>query len=206
MSRHPATLKWVGSISIAVVLAFVAACSKQNSEPAPEAGSAQAVEAAPTPAAANPEAPAAVAEAPAPNSAPAPSSAPMPAETVVTPEPVPVAETNDQKARPPEAAADSLKWLQESEARKADYESSLAELSGKVETAKSDLATAQKDLLAFRNPYMARPVLTPEEATKTQSLNGAERVQWAESRVATAIAALESAQKAYDDAKANPPN
>jgi hypothetical protein len=70
---------------------------------------------------------------------------------------------------------------------------------------KSDLVKAQKDLLAFRNPYLARPVLTPEESSKTQGLNGAERVQWAEGRVADAIAALETAQKAYDDAKANPP-
>ena len=35
-------------------------------------------------------------------------------------------------------------------------------------------------------------------------VNGAERVQWAESRVANAIASWESAKKAYDDAKANP--
>ena len=57
-----------------------------------------------------------------------------------------------------------------------------------------------------RNPYLARPVLTGAQAGEIQGLNGTERVRWAESRVADGIAGVEAAQKAYDDAKANPPN
>jgi hypothetical protein len=199
MSRHPATFQWIGSISIAVGLALTASCSKPDREAQAPVSSAKPVDPAPTPAPSKPVAPAPA------TPAPAVSNEPTPAETPVTPELVPAAQANGPKASPAPAEPDPLKLMQESETRRVEYERSLVQLAADIETAKAGLAKYQRDLLAFRNPYLARPILTDSEAAAIQGMNGAERVQWAESRVANGIAAVESAQKAYDDAKANPP-
>lgn len=95
--------------------------------------------------------------------------------------------------------------MQETEARRVEYEKSLVQLAADRDAAKAVVARAERDLLAFRNPYLARPVLTPDEASEIQGLNGVDRVKWAEARLAGAIASLEFSQKAYDDAKASPP-
>jgi hypothetical protein len=95
--------------------------------------------------------------------------------------------------------------MQETEARRVEYEKSLVQLAADRDAAKDVVARAERDLLAFRNPYLARPVLTPDEAAEIQGMNGVDRVKWAEARLASAIAGLESSQKAYVDAKANPP-
>ena len=67
------------------------------------------------------------------------------------------------------------------------------------------MARAERDTLALKNPYLARPVLNKDETAAIQGLNGAERAKWAEARLAEALEALKAAQGAYDDAKANPP-
>jgi hypothetical protein len=64
----------------------------------------------------------------------------------------------------------------------------------------------EKDALAFKNPFLPRPKLEAESAEKVKEMDGTARVQWADNRIAEAKAALEKAQSAYDDAKANPPN
>ena len=199
MSRHPATLLWARSIPIAVALAVLTACSGPTRDVGKDAPAPKEPVASPTPAPLKPPAPVAVA------SAPSSESAPTPPETPVPPPPAPVTAAAGTKASPPEPAPDPVKWMQETEARRVEYEKSLVQLAADRDAAKDVVARAERDLLAFRNPYLARPVLTPGEAAEIQGLNGVDRVKWAEARLAGAIASLESAQKAYDDAKANPP-
>ena len=199
MSRHPATLLWVRSIPIAVVLALMTACSGPTREVGKDAPAPKEPVASPTSAPSKPPAPVAVASA-------SPSdNAPTPPETPVTPPPAPVTAAAGTKASPPEPAPDPVKWMQETEARRVEYEKSLVQLAADRDAAKDVVARAERDLLAFRNPYLARPVLTPDEAAEIQGMNGVDRVKWAEARLASAIAGLESSQKAYVDAKANPP-
>jgi hypothetical protein len=95
--------------------------------------------------------------------------------------------------------------MQEAEARRGEYEQSLVKLAAARDAAKEAVARCEKDLLAFKNPYLARPKLTGEESTQVQGMNGVERAKWAQDRLAEAQTALEAAQKAYDDAKASPP-
>jgi hypothetical protein len=109
------------------------------------------------------------------------------------------------KTPPAASGDDALKQMQEAEARRVEYEQSLVRLAADRDAAKDLLARCNRDLLEFRNPYLPRPKLTPDESAKIQGMNGIDRVKWAEDRVAEAQAALDSAQKAYDDAKSNPP-
>ena len=95
--------------------------------------------------------------------------------------------------------------MQDSRARREDYERRLTQLQAAMESARADVATRQKDLLAFKNPFLARPQLSPEEAQAIQRMDGTARAKWAEEKLTAAKVALETAQKSYDDAKANPP-
>lgn len=199
MNRYPAKPSWVREIPIAVVLTFLAACSSPTQEVEKDASAVNAAPAATTPAPV--KAPTtAVAAAVSPT-----YDAPTPAETPVTQPRAVAAATDSRQKEPQEPVPDPLKWMQDKEARRLEYEKSLVQLGGDRDAAKSLVAKSERDLLALRNPYLARPELTPDEAAAIQGMNGAERAQWAESRVANAIASWESAKKAYDDAKANPP-
>ena len=199
MSRYPAKQLWFRSIPMAVALAFMNACSSPTHEVGKDAPAVKSTTAPTTPAPvkAQPTAVTAI--------APPAHDAPTPLESPVTLPPVVVAASVDAQKEPREPAPDPLKWMQDKEARRVEYEKSLVQMEGDRDSAKSLVAKSERDLLALRNPYLARPELTPDEAAAIQGMNGAERVQWAESRVANAIASWESAKKAYDDAKANPP-
>jgi len=197
MSRHPATLLWVRSIPIAVVLALMTACSSPTHEVGKDVPAPKEPVASPPPVPSKPPAPAAVA------SAPPPDSAPTPPETPVTAVPEPAAHAGDPKTPPPEP--DPLRVMQDAEARRLDYEQSLVRLAAERDAAAELVARREKDLLALKNPYLARPKLAPDESEEIKGLGGAERVAWAEGRVSDAKAAQVAALKAYDDAKANPP-
>jgi hypothetical protein len=67
------------------------------------------------------------------------------------------------------------------------------------------MVTWEKNVLAFKNPFLARPQLSPEDAQAIAAMNGAERVRWAEGRLSEVSAKRDAAQKALDDVKANPP-
>ena len=198
MSRRRETLLWVRSIPIAVALAVLTACSSPTRDLGKDAPAPKEPVVSPTPAPSKPPAPVAVA------STPPADNAPTPPETPVTP-PAPATAAADPKASPPQPASDPVKWMQEAEARRVEYEKSLVQFAADRDAAKDRVVRAERDLLALRNPYLARPVLTSDEAAEIQGLNGVDRVKWAEARLAGAIASLESSQKAYDDAKANPP-
>jgi hypothetical protein len=147
-----------------------------------------------------------------PTPVPAPASLPPPAQVAqpaATPEVAaatpPKDEQTDAKAKPQQKAEDPLKWLQESEAKKAEYQSKLAEASGKVAAADAKVAEWEKNVLAFKIPYRARPELSEKDADAIAGKGGADRVHWAEDQLATARTERDAAQKALDDLRANPP-
>jgi hypothetical protein len=128
----------------------------------------------------------------------APQATPDPA--VPPPAPLP-----DLSSLPPPPAPDPLRAMQDAQARKFDYERRLERLKAEVEDARTLAARREKDLLAFKNPFLPRPQLPPDEAQAIAGMDGAARVKWADDRLTAAKVALGAAQKAYDDAKANPP-
>ena len=111
---------------------------------------------------------------------------------------------------PPEAKtdkpADALQWLQDSQARQADYKKQVAEAEANVAVANASIADWERTILAFKNPYRPRPQLAPEDAQAIEGKDGIWRVSWAEGKLAAATAARDAAQKTLDDLKANPPN
>jgi hypothetical protein len=108
--------------------------------------------------------------------------------------------------KPPQPSPDPLKQLEESEKKRVEYEQLLARLATERDTAAAAVAQREKDLLAFKNPYMARPKLATADSEKIEGMGGAARAEWAQAQVDAAKDALDKAQKAYDDAKNNPPN
>jgi len=134
----------------------------------------------------------------------------LPVRPIATPRPEPAQDTGVPPPAtiatpPPSASPDPLRAMQDSQARREDYERRLTRLQAALENSRADVAKRQKDLLAFKNPFLARPVLAPEETQAIAGMDGADRVKWAEERLAEANAALDAAQKSYDEAKANPP-
>ncbi|HVQ35249.1 MAG TPA: hypothetical protein VMT33_04510 [Candidatus Bathyarchaeia archaeon] len=134
----------------------------------------------------------------------------LPVRPIATPMPEPSGDPNVPPPAtiatpPPSASPDPLRAMQDSQARREDYQRRLASLQTALEDARADVAKRQKDLLAFKNPFLPRPVLAPDEAQAISGMDGAARAKWAEEKLAEANAAFEAAQKSYDDAKANPP-
>ena len=134
----------------------------------------------------------------------------LPVRPVATPVPVPAGEPGVPPPAtiatpPPSALPDPLRAMQDSQARREDYQRRLTQLQSSLDDARAAVAKRERDLLAFKNPFLPRPVLAPEEAQAISGMDGAARVKWAEGRLAEANAAFEAAQKSYDDAKANPP-
>ena len=196
MSRRPATCLWAPFVAGLAALAL-GGCGGGSEAPAPPPIALSKPAAQPQPA------PAAPVEAP--PVAPAPASAPpvIPATslpTAVRPSPAPDADPTPQQ-KPP----DALQWLKDSEARKADYQRRLAEAEANLANANAKVATWERTALAFKNPYLARPQLSPEDAQAIAGMGGAGRVHWAEGRVAEVSAVRDAAQKTLDDLKANPP-
>jgi hypothetical protein len=111
----------------------------------------------------------------------------------------------DPNAKPADQPADALRWLRDSQARKADYELRLDEAEIKLAAADTNVAQWERALLAFKNPFLARPQLSPEDAQAIQGMDGAARAKYAEGRLADARAARDAAQKTLDALKANPP-
>jgi len=210
-SRFAVSLS-AGSIAIVSFMALGAACAGPNREvPAspPATESTDAPEATESAEAATPQTgtpPTEAAVQPPVESAPAQEQAPTPSETTPA---APVAsetsaETPDAKAA--ETETDPVKAVLGGEERRKEHEQTLARLAAERDAAAEAVAQCEKDALACKNAFMPRPKLAAESAEKVKDLDGAARVQWADNRIAEAKAALEKAQKAYDDAKANPPN
>lgn len=200
MIRRFASVSWVLSILLVVVLALAIACSSPSRNAPGSAPTEQEPVASTKPelAPSGPTAPPPVARAAAKEHIPTPPETP-----VRTPD---APATRAAAPTPSETAPDPLTVMQEAETRRLEYEQSLPRLASERDAAAEVVVRRQKDLLAFKNPYLPRPQLAPDEADEIKGMGGAERAKWAEGRLADAKVVLEAAQKAYDDAKASPPN
>jgi type IV secretory pathway VirB10-like protein len=197
--RHATCFNSLFAAGLAVLL--LAGCGHGGHEgkaPEPVAAVKPSDESKPTPTAT----PAPDTQAPATpgESAPAPAVTPAPVAEQATP-PAPAAETNPK----PQQQPDALQWMKDSEARRVDYERRLDEAKSNLETANLQTAAWERNVLAFKNPFLARPQLSPEDSQAIAGMNGTERVRWAEARLSSVSLARDAAQKALEDLKANPP-
>jgi hypothetical protein len=108
-------------------------------------------------------------------------------------------------ASPSPKPADALQWLQDSEARKYDYQRRLEAAEAELAATNEPIALWKNNILAFKNPFRPPPKLSPEDAEAIKGMNGIDRVKMGEERLAEAQAAHDAAQKKLDDLKANPP-
>ena len=84
----------------------------------------------------------------------------------------PGAAADAKPAEQPGTTADPLNWLQHRQAAIQKHANDVMEAEKSVETARQRLADLEKQLLATRNPFSARPALSDEE--KTERAAGAE--------------------------------
>jgi hypothetical protein len=201
MSRRPAVF------FLPSLLLVLSSCGSAPREaPAPPPITSSKPEAAAAPATASPvettssqAAPAATAPEVGPAQPPTPPTITTSAPGAIPPQPAP-----DTTAAPEVKPADPLKWLQDQQARKADYDRRLGEAASAVEGAQRDVADWKRIVLEIKNPYLPRPQLSAEDAEATKPMTNAERLKWAEGRLSEAQSRLDVAQKTLDDLKANP--
>ena len=205
-SRFAVSLS-AGSMAIVSIMALGAGCAGPNREVPASPPATESTDAAEATKPAEPATPPAETTPPRPvERAAAQEQEPTPRETspAASEAGVPNSEAPDAKAT--EAETDPVKAVLGGEERRKEYEQTLARLASERDAAAEAVAQCEKDALAFKNPFLPRPKLAAESAEKVKEMDGAARVQWADNRIAEAKAALEKAQAAYDDAKANPPN
>jgi hypothetical protein len=147
---------------------------------------------------------------PAPSSSPTPAPTPTPPavleETRSAPGAIPPSKLPDPNANPGNEPVDPLKWMQDSQARRADYERRRQAAEDEVASATTEVASREKILLEFKNPFLPRPQLPPDEAETIKSMSSnVDRVKWAQDKLAAANSRLADAQKNLADLKANPP-
>jgi len=200
MSRRPASCLTAPLVASLAALTL-AGCSGGKDAPAPP----PVVEAKPAESVSPPAAEAKPAE-PASSAAAQQQPAPSPQETPPTDaQPPDAAPAPDPNPKPADKTPDALQWLQDGEARRVDHERRVKEAEANLAIANASVADWERTLLAFKNPFMARPKLSPDDAQMIEGLDGQGRVAWAEGRLAAARSARDAAQKTLADLKANPP-
>jgi len=201
MSRRPAS-DLTASIFASLAALTLAGCGGGKHEAPAAQTQAAPAEAAPVqtpPQVAAPVATPQAAPAATPDVAPPPQAAPAAvAEAAEKP-----AEKPTEKPSDPQV--DALKWLQDSEARRLDYQRRVSEAEANLVIANASVKDWERTVLEFKNPFLARPQLSPEDAQTIKGLDGKGRVDWANGRLDAARAARDAAQKTLDDLKANPP-
>jgi hypothetical protein len=201
MSRRPASCLWEAIVAGLAAAALTGCGGSPRETPAPQPVAAS------QPAAANePAPPASPSPATAAEAAPVVASAAAPAvATSQDPPPPAPAPAPDPSAKPTPKPADALQWLQDSEARKADYQRRLGESEASLAVANASVADWERTVLEFKNPLLPRPKLSPADAQTIAGMDGGARLHWAEGRLEEARTARDAAQKALDQLKANPP-
>ena len=208
MSRRPATC--LRALALLAPLALCACGGEPRDTVAPPPiTAAKAAAPKPTPAPLQPDQPSAAASpvpVPTPAAVPAPAKPAVLEETRSAPGAIPPSKLPDPDAKPKDEPVDPLKWMQDRQARQADYERRRQEAEDAVAATTAEVASREKILLEFKNPFLPRPQLPPDEADTIRSMSSnVDRVKWAEGKLADAKSKLSDAQKHLDDLKANPP-
>jgi hypothetical protein len=207
MSRRPASFFCEPLLAGLAALALTGCGGGSHETPAPQPVAASSQPAAhaepaptaePTPAAATDAAPVVASNA-------APSPSPVPAAAPAEAAPPPPAPAPDPNAKPAGKPADALQWLQDSQARQADYQRRVKESEANLAIANASVADWERTVLEFKNPLLPRPKLSPEDAQTIAGMDGGERLHWAEGRLEDARTARDAAQKTVNDVKASPP-
>jgi hypothetical protein len=210
MSRRPAS-RLAAPIFASLAALALTACGGGHDAPAPPPVAASTPEVTPqqapvpasTESAPEQKPPESAASAPAaPSPPPATTETSLPGDAPPAPAPAPA---QDPNVKPVEKPVDALQWLQDSEARRADYQRRVSQSEADVAIANASVADWERTSLAFKNPFLARPKLSPEDAQTIAAMNGAERVRWADGRLGAARAVRDAAQKNLAALKANPP-
>ena len=207
MSRRPAARFWEPLVAglAAVALTGCGESAREAPTPPPIAAGKPAENRQPAPTEA--ALPAATAKAQADAAViTAPPATPSATPEMSLPGSIPPAPLPDPNAKPADKPADALQWLQDGEARRADYQRRLKESEASLAVASASVADWERTVLAFKNPFLPRPKLSPEDAETIAGMDGGARLHWAEGRLAEARTGRDSAQKALDDVKANPPS
>jgi hypothetical protein len=89
-------------------------------------------------------------------------------ETKADAKPSATPEGTEQKAEKPEPkkTVDSLTWLRQRQDAQREHAKAVSEAEAALATAKQQLANLERQLLAARNPFAARPELSDEEKSK----------------------------------------
>jgi len=206
MSRRPAA-RLTAPIFASLAALTLAGCGGGKHEtPEPQAQQAPSEAAAPVEAPPQAAAPAATPQAPPPSTPDA--APPVVAQSASAPASAPdsTAKPVEKPAeKPAEQPVDALKWMQDGEARRLDHERRIKEAEANLAIANASVADWERTVLAFKNPFLARPQLSPDDAATVKGLDGKGRVDWADGRLVAARTARDAAQKTLDDLKANPP-
>lgn len=114
-----------------------------------------------------------------------------------TPQPAPVAETAQPTTTDGSPApVDALTRMRQRQAAKAEHRKAIAAAQSAVNSARLKLANLERQLLAARNPFSARPELTDEERAKRQEggETAAQRYERTEMMVAAAREEIRAAE------------
>jgi len=203
MSRRPASRLTASIFASLAALTLIGCGGDKHEAPAAQTPQSQSAPVEAAPAQTPPQAAAPVAPQQAPVAAP---EAAPPAQAVPAAAPDVAAKPAEKPVeKPAEPQVDALKWLQDSEARRLDYQRRISEAEANLVIANASVKDWERTVLEFKNPFLARPQLSPEDAQTIKGLDGRGRVDWADGRLEAARAARDAAQKTLDDLKANPP-
>ena len=101
--------------------------------------------------------------------------------------------------------ADPLKWMQDRQAREAEWSRQVAESEQEVRDAEQKVADLEYRLRATRIPFLARPEIPEEEQGEWEGLTAAERAERTQQQLDEARAELAAAQQKLGALRAQKP-
>jgi hypothetical protein len=108
---------------------------------------------------------------------------------------VQVVGTRERLLAEEQAGLESLERFRQRQARERTLESRISEARAEVAAAEAEVERLEKRALAVKNPYLARPVITEEEAEEWNRMDNAQRLRKTEEDIRQARERLEAARE-----------